>query len=368
MLQKENLWNKLKEFKYAEEMVAKIKGSAGQGLKLMEVCGTHTMNVSRFGLRKIFQGSLELVSGPGCPVCVTDLSEIDIALELCRQDKVTVATFGDMVKVPGSHSTLWEEKSRGRDVRVVYSPYDALEIARREKEREVVFLAVGFETTIPVILLTLEKAHQEKIRNFSILVLHKATPPAVKGLLQDENTAIDGFILPGHVSSIIGRKSWDFISRDYSLPAVVTGFDVMDILSGIHKLCLMAKEGKPMVLNDYKRGVLENGNPKALALIEKYLEPFPAMWRGIGEIPDSGLYLKKDYQEYDALKRFDLTLPETVYPKGCICGEILKGRKKPFDCPLFSTACSPIRAIGPCMVSSEGACAAYYQYEREVPA
>ncbi len=369
MQRTENLWDTFKEPAYTAEMTAKIRETVlPRKLRFMEVCGTHTVNFARFGLQNLLGENLEMVSGPGCPVCVTDTADIDLALELCRQKDVIVTTFGDVVKVPGSRSTLWAEKAQGRDVRVVYSPQAALDLARMEPQRQVVFLAFGFETTIPVILLALERARAEKIANFSLLAFHKTTPPAIRALLTDKACHIDGLLLPGHVSTVIGRRTWGFVEKEFSVPAVIAGFYAMDILSGIHLLLQMVKEEKPQVLNGYKRAVPEAGNSRALHLMAKYLEPFPATWRGLGRIPESGLQLKKEFRSFDAADRFGLSLPEALPSRECICGDILKGKRRPFDCPLFAAACRPQHPVGPCMVSSEGACGAYYQYEgRTVP-
>ena len=362
----DNLWPRFTRPDYTQGMAAKIREvPLPRKLRFMEVCGTHTVNIARFGLRNLLGRAVEMVSGPGCPVCVTHGADIDLALELAREKGVTVATFGDVMGVPGSDGSLWTEKARGRDIRVVYSPRAALDMARRERGKQVVFLAFGFETTIPAVLLTLERAMAEKIPNFSLLAFHKRTPPAVRALLAGKDCKIDGFILPGHVSTVIGRRAWDFIDEDFSLPAVIAGFDAADILSGIHELLKMTA-GKPRVLNAYRRAVTEEGNPRALHLLETYLELFAASWRGLGVIPDSGLKLKEEFHPFDAAKRFGLTPQKAAAPRGCICGDILKGKSFPSDCPLFAGTCRPDQAVGPCMVSSEGACGAYYKYGRRV--
>ena len=361
----EKVWGRLQEPVISAGMMTSIREAAsGERYRFMEVCGTHTVNIARFGLRTLLRDSLELISGPGCPICVTEPGDMDLAMELCRQDEVVLTTFGDVMKVPGTRGSLLEEKARGGDIRVVYSPQAAVDIAVREENRQVVFVAIGFETTIPVILLALERVVMEDISNFSLLVLQKTTPPAVRALLADKESRIDGFLLPGHVSTIIGRQAWDFIHKEFSLPAVVAGFDAMDILLGLHQLTRMRREKRPQVLNNYRRAVAEAGNPKAMQLMAAYLEPYASQWRGLGRIPASGLQLKEPFRHFDAAERFNLFRQETPSPPGCLCGEILKGKRRPFDCPLFAVDCTPHQAVGPCMVSSEGACGAYYQYER----
>jgi hydrogenase expression/formation protein HypD len=361
----EKVWERLRAQAVSTGMMAKIRETAsGEGYRFMEVCGTHTVNIARFGLRAFLQDSLELISGPGCPVCVTEPGDIDLAIELCRRDQVILTTFGDVMKVPGSRGSLLEEKAGGQDIRVIYSPQAAVDMAASEGKRQVVFVAIGFETTIPVILVALERAVTDNIANFSLLVLQKTTPPAVRALLTDKESRIEGLLLPGHVSTIIGRQAWDFIREDFSLPAVVAGFDAMDILTGLYQLARMRQDKKPQVLNNYQRAVPEKGNPKALQLMTTYLEPYDGRWRGLGCIPGSGLKLKEPFRQYDAIERFNLSRREAPLPVGCLCGEILKGKKRPLDCPLFADRCTPLRAVGPCMVSSEGACGAYFQYER----
>jgi len=358
-------WDDYENPHLARKLTAAIKDITPPGMKLMEVCGTHTMNISRYGLRRLFGNNPLFVSGPGCPVCVTGQSDVESYMELACREEVILVTFGDMLKVSGSNGSLTDARARGADIRVVYSPFEAVRVAAGNRGREVVFLAVGFETTIPVVLLSLKEAIKRELYNFSLFVLHKKAVRAVHHLLESGSVSLDGFLLPGHVSAITGRRAWDFVSRDYGLPAVVTGFTINDILAAVYRLAHAARNGKAAVFNEYQRVVKEECNPTARALADEYLEEGPAVWRGMGEIPASGLYLRENYACFDARKRFSLPPPGTVRePDGCICGEILKGNYSPFDCILFAEKCRPEHPVGPCMVSSEGACAAYYHYER----
>lgn len=346
------------------ERAARLAGRLGRRPVFMEVCGTHTMAISRSGLRSLLKETMELRSGPGCPVCVTAAEDLDKAITLAQLPGVTVATFGDMVRVPGSTSSLDQERARGAQVQVVYSPAEAVELATANQEGEVIFIGVGFETTAPLVALCLVEAQRRRLRNFSVLSLHKLVPPALKALLADPQLGIDGLILPGHVSAIIGRKAYDFIAREYGIPAVVSGFESLDILGAIYFLLDMLEKGEPAVVNGYTRVVKEKGNRHARAVMEKCFEVTAASWRGLGEIPASGLRLQDDYVTYDAAARFSVPQKPARPRLGCRCGEILKGKLTPPECPLFAQGCTPARPAGPCMVSSEGACAAYYQYER----
>ncbi|MDN5345518.1 MAG: hydrogenase expression/formation protein HypD, partial [Clostridia bacterium] len=330
---------------------------------LMEVCGTHTVAVSRSGLRGLLQDALELKSGPGCPVCVTSQADIDRLIAIARLPGVTIATFGDMVRVPGSASSLEVERAAGADVRIIYSPLEAVNLAREHPEREVVLAGVGFETTAPAVALAIKEAASQGIGNFSVLSLHKTMPPVLRTLLQDKELVLDGLILPGHVCTIAGRLPFDFIATDYGIPAAVTGFEPLDILAALEVLLRQAISGQPAVANVYRRLVAEDGNARARAVLAEYFTPVEVMWRGLGSIPASGLQIAAPYRHFDAAHRFPVTpLTGSGFP-GCRCGELLAGKISPPRCPLFARQCTPNHPVGPCMVSSEGACAAYYHYE-----
>lgn len=358
------LLSKFRDPELGKRILERIKRKAARNLTLMEVCGTHTMAISRMALRELLAGQVNLRSGPGCPICVTDTGDIDRMIAYAGIPKVILATFGDMMRVPGSRTTLIREKARDSDIRVVYSPLDAVRLAGDNPDKEVVFLGVGFETTVPVIALALEQAVAQGLSNFSIFSSHKLTPPAVEALLQDEEVNINGFICPGHVSAVIGRRGWDFLAKKYGIPAVITGFEPVDILGSLEMLLNLIAAGKSEVINGYTRAVREAGNPRARSLMQKYFTITAAQWRGIGLIPESGLRLKKEYARYDAEERFPVRVAPATPPPGCACGDILKGKIIPPECALFGEVCTPEEPVGPCMVSGEGACAAYYKYER----
>lgn len=350
------------------EKAVRVAERLGRPPVFMEVCGTHTTAISRLGLRSLLGGVLELRSGPGCPVCVTSAGDLDRVLALARLPGVTVATYGDMVRVPGSLSSLEKEKARGARVQVVYSPVQAVELARAATDQEVIFIGVGFETTAPLVALSIAEARQSGVENFSVLSLHKLVPPALGMLLHDSELNIDGMLLPGHVCAVTGCKTFDFIALDFSLPAVVAGFEALDILGAVYRLLEMLESGMPTVVNDYARVVRDEGNPRAFELMQTTFAVGPANWRGFSAIPASGLYLRPEYNDYDAEKKFPGQAVEngaSAHERtGCRCSDLLKGRLTPPQCPLFGKVCTPSRPVGPCMVSSEGACAAYYQYEK----
>lgn len=332
-------------------------------VRLMEVCGTHTVSIFRSGIRAMIPQGIDLISGPGCPVCVTPPEEIERAMQLAKDPKVVLLTFGDLMRVPGKSGSFEDLKAEGADIRVILSPLDALKVAEKEGWRKVVLFAVGFETTAPAVAATLIEAKKRGIRNLFVLSAQRLIPPALRALLSGRRVGIDGFILPGHVSVIIGKRPYGFIPRDFGLPAVITGFEPLDILEGVAMLLRQRKEGVARVEIQYRRAVREEGNPKARALMDEVFRPKDARWRGIGVIPGSGLGLKGNYAEMDAEVAFGLGPPEPIpEPPGCICGEVLQGVKKPPECPLFGKACTPERPVGPCMVSSEGSCSAYYKY------
>jgi hydrogenase expression/formation protein HypD len=331
-------------------------------LKLMEVCGTHTVEIFRHGVRGVIPKEITLLSGPGCPVCVTSIHDVDMSISLAKRPEVILVTFGDMMRVPGGKQSLLEARSEGADVRVLYSPMDALKLAQKERDRQVVFFATGFETTSPLIAATVFQAAQLKVPNFSIFSSHKLVPPALKALLDSPDVKVDGFLMPGHVSTIIGRKPYEFVAAQYKKPSVITGFEAAEIIEGILMIVRQVAQKKAEVEIQYRNVVKEEGNPRAVELLNQVFEPADAYWRGIGVIPGSGLKLRKEYASYSAEIRFNPEVINEPEPELCSCGDILRGVKIPTECPLFGTGCTPDSPVGPCMVSTEGSCAAYYKY------
>lgn len=336
----------------------------------MEVCGTHTVAIFRHGLRGLFPG-IGFISGPGCPVCVTAQKEIDSAILTARCPDVSLLTFGDMMRVPGTLGSLDRARADGADVRVVYSPLDAVRAAEAERGRKIVFLAAGFETTAPLVAAALEIARSSRLDNFLVYSVHKLVPPALRALLSDGRHGLDGFMLPGHVGTITGPRPYGFLAEEFGIPAVMTGFEAEEIMEGVLMLLEQISSGKARVAVAYKKVVRDAGNPKALSLMDKYFEPFDAEWRGIGMIPGSGLRLREKWAEMDAERVFDIPAPaglSCVAPEkgksGCSCGEVLRGLMLPAECSLFGRACTPEHPVGACMVSTEGSCAAYYKYGR----
>ncbi len=348
-------------------LLAELRRELDGPLRFMEVCGTHTVAIFRSGLRSLLPKEITHLSGPGCPVCVTHDREVAAFLEVAGKSNVTLATFGDLMRVPGpGGANLKEAKALGADVEVVYSPLDALALAKARPEREVVFPAVGFETTAPATAATVMKAKAEGIRNFSLLCFHKLVPPALEALLADtEEPGIDAFLLPGHVSTILGLEPYRFVADRFGKPCVVGGFDPADILQSLLLMVRMRREGRADVLNQYSRAVADAGNPKARDILFTVFEQADALWRGLGAIPESGLRMRECWRDFDAFAKLGLGLPDVPEIKGCKCGDILKGRKTPDTCPLFGRACTPAKPVGPCMVSTEGSCAAYYKYQGE---
>jgi hydrogenase expression/formation protein HypD len=334
-------------------------------IRIMEVCGTHTAEFFKTGVKDIFPDKLILIDGPGCPVCVTPNSYLDRAIEIAKQYSVILTTFGDMIKVPSSYSSLAKEKADGMDIRIVYSPLDALQIAEENPLKEIVFLSVGFETTTPSEAIVILEAEKRGVKNFSILSCNKRTPPAVEALLNADEVKIDGFILPGHVSAVIGREPWDFISKKFNKPGVIAGFEAHDLITGVLSLLDLIEKKDAKVINNYTIAVKENGNSTAVKIIDIVFERCPEVWRGLGELPDSGLKIREEFSAFDASKKFSVTLPPVKEHAGCRCGDLLRGLIIPPECPMFDKVCSPENAIGPCMVSSEGPCAAYYKYWRK---
>jgi hydrogenase expression/formation protein HypD len=343
-------------------LLALIRGRSRTPVCLMEFCGGHTHAVLRFGFRQLLPSTVRLLAGPGCPVCVTSPADLDRAIAVARTRGVTLATFGDMLRVPGSKGTLQEAKARGADVRVVYSTLDALAIARANPDREVVFLAVGFETTAPSVAAAVLGAQQEGLKNFSILSLHKLTPPAMRAILDSGEVRLSGILGPGHVTTIIGTDAWGFLARDYGIPCAVAGFEPVDILMALHALVDSIERESPEVLNAYTRSARPEGNLQAQGCVDRVFRADTAEWRGLGRVPMSGLFLRDAFAGLDAASRFPVDIEPATEPAGCLCGEVLRGRVQPPDCPLFSRACRPEHPIGPCMVSGEGACAAHILY------
>ena len=344
----------------AEEMTA-----ANSRVGIMEVCGSHTMAIARYGIRDILPENIELISGPGCPVCVTEAGYIDAAIELAGSGAI-IASFGDMLRVRGSELSLSDCRARGGTVEICYSPAAALELAAAHPDREVVFLAIGFETTIAPVTSLVELARQRKLGNLSLLTAFKLVPPALAALLADPELGIDAFLCPAHVSAIIGARAYLPFTGERGVPCVIAGFEPLDILLGVQAILVQILGDEAKLDNQYNRVVKPEGNVRAQALMEKYLEPADAVWRGLGRLPASGLALREEFAGFDAEKKLGVTIHSGRGGEDprCLCGDVIKGKRKPPDCPLFATVCSPEHAIGPCMVSSEGSCAAYYKYLR----
>ncbi|MBN1487688.1 MAG: hydrogenase formation protein HypD [Anaerolineae bacterium] len=331
-------------------------------IQLMEFCGGHTHAIFRFGLRELLKGKVALHSGPGCPVCVTAAKDLDQAIALAKVPDVILTTFGDMVRVPGSQGTLQDARADGADVRIVYSALDALTIAQQNPERPVIFLGVGFETTAPTIAATVIQAEERALSNFSVLSLHKLTPPAMQAILNAGEVALDGIIGPGHVSAVIGSEAWDFLPQDYGISCAVSGFEPLDMLGAIAALVHAIITGTPAVINTYARSVRPEGNIIAQQIMGRVFEIGTAHWRGFGPIPASGLQFRDAFAHRNAAELFPVEVKESKEPPGCRCGEVLRGVILPTECPLFGKVCTPRSPVGPCMVSAEGACAAYFKY------
>ena len=332
-------------------------------LRFMEFCGGHTHAIMRYGIRILVSPSVELLSGPGCPVCVSATADLDWAIALAGVPGVVLCTFGDMIRVPGSRESLQEAKSRGADVRIVYSALDAVDMARENPARPVVMLGVGFETTAPTIAASVLQAEKQGLDNFFVLSLHKLTPPAARAVLDSGELRLDGIIGPGHVTTIIGQNAWQFLPEEYGLPCAISGFEPLDILQAIASLVEMATNGRPAVRNVYSRSVSPRGNQTALNMMYRVFQVEAADWRGLGVVPNSGLGFRDEYARFDAGRVFSFEVAAPLEHKGCRCGDVLRGVIVPAQCPLFAKTCNPARPIGPCMVSAEGACAAYYQYQ-----
>ena len=343
----------------------------GRDVQFMELCGTHTMSAFRTGLRQLLPANVRLISGPGCPVCVTDANYIDAAVELCRRPDVIVATFGDLVRVPGSPPTggsLERERAAGAYLRVVYSPTDAVALARENPAKQVVFLGVGFETTAPTVAASIVQAAKDAVRNYSVLCAHKTMPHAMEALLHDQEVKIDGFICPGHVSVITGAAMYRFICEKYKIPCVVAGFEAWDMLKTIEMLLAQIVEGHATVEIEYSRSVNERGNVAAQKLLTEVFEECDAGWRGLGNIPRSGLAIRAKYAQFDAAKALGVKFEAARPHPGCRCGDVLRGVITPPDCKLYGKTCTPTDPVGPCMVSNEGTCAAFFKYDRRAAA
>ena len=332
----------------------------------MEVCGTHTMAIAKYGLRQLIPENIELISGPGCPVCVTPVEDIDNIISIIQKYGVVLFTFGDLMRVPGTNSSLMLEKSRGKNIKVCYSPADALIYARKNSKENILLAAIGFETTAPLTAILIKEAYDKNISNFFIFSTHKTVPPALNTLLMDKNIEIGGFLLPGHVSSVIGTKMYENIVSKFGIPSVVSGFEPEHILKSIYLILKQIKLCKPEVKIQYSSVVKPDGNPVALNYINEVFEAADTKWRGLGVIPKSGLELKKLFSSFDAKKVFPVDKIISKEPKGCDCGKILKGIKKPTDCKQFLKKCTPDKPLGACMVSSEGTCAAYFKYLKKI--
>jgi len=331
----------------------------------MEVCGGHTHTIYKHGIEDVLPPTIDLVHGPGCPVCVLPMGRIDDALALARRDGVIFTTFGDMMRVPGSKGSLLDAKAEGADVRFVYSPLDAFKLARQYPDREVIFFAIGFETTAPSTAVTLLRARAEKIKNFSIFCNHVTIIPAIKAILDSPDLRLDGFVGPGHVSMVIGMRPYTFIAREHQKPVVIAGFEPLDIIQSVYMIAKQIAEGRSEVENQYKRVVRPEGNVKALEAMARTMELRPFFeWRGLGFITHSALKLRADFADWDAELRYQVPGVRVADPKACQCGEVLKGVIKPWQCKVFGNACTPETPIGTCMVSPEGACAAYFNYGR----
>jgi hydrogenase expression/formation protein HypD len=358
------------EFRNAElgrKLAAEIRlrAAAGRHYKVMEVCGGHTHTIYKYGVDDLLPENVELVHGPGCPVCVIPMGRVDDGIAIARRPEVLFTCFADMLRVPGGEGTLLDAKAEGANVRMVYSPLDALRLARDNPEREVVFFAIGFETTAPSTALTLQRAKAEGVRNFSCLCNHVTIVPPLRALLESPDLRLDGFIGPGHVATVVGARPFEFLSGEYGKPVVISGFEPVDVLQSIHMILEQLAGRRAVVENQYRRVVAYDGNAAALRVMSEVFELRPHFeWRGLGFISQSGLMLAPAYREFDAEVRFEVPGVRVADPKACQCGEVLKGVIKPWQCKVFGTACTPERPIGTCMVSSEGACAAYYNFGR----
>jgi len=362
-----NFQDEFRDRALVQNMAGNIRRMADRltaSVNFMEVCGTHTMSIYQYGIRSLLPENVRLVSGPGCPVCVTPISYVDKALACTADPCNIVATFGDMLRVPGSHSSLMEQRAQGADIRIVYSPLDAVSLAKHNPQRRVVFLGVGFETTAPTVAASIIEAARQKLTNYCVLASHKTMPVPMEILTGDPELNLRGYLCPAHVSTVIGGAAYRPLAGKYHIPCVVTGFEPADVMQGIEMLLAQVLRGESRVEIQYSRAVSWGGNPKAQAILKQLFEPCDAVWRGLGVLPGSGLAIRAEYAEFDAERVMTLNVPVAVENPACLCGEVLKGKLTPFGCPLFSTLCTPESPVGACMVSSEGTCAAAYKYGR----
>lgn len=359
------LWNEFKKPMGADGVIKAIWDMKLENIKLMEICGTHTMAIAKSGIKSLLPKNVKIISGPGCPVCVTPYEAIDEVLKLAKYNDIIIATYGDMIKVPGSNAgeNLEKLKALGSKVEMVYSALDAVKIALENPLKSVVFLGVGFETTTPGTAIAIEEANIKKVDNFYVFSMHKLVEPVLRALLSMDDLNIDGFICPGHVAVILGEEGFSFLPYEFKKPSVIAGFETMDIVMAVYSLLNQIKENRPRLENLYTRAVSYSGNKIAKDIIDKYFEPFDDIWRGIGKIEKSGLKIRREYEKFDAAKRFSIDFSDSKMKTACSCGEIIKGKLEPVNCPLFGKTCTPENPVGPCMVSSEGACAAYYKYQ-----
>ena len=349
-----------------KEFIRAIHEKVTRPWQIMEICGGQTHSLLRYGIDDLLPDQVTLVHGPGCPVCVTPLEKIDKAIHIASQPNVIFCSFGDMLRVPGSRQDLLSAKAEGADVRIVYSPMDALELARKNPAREVVFFAVGFETTAPGIAMALHFALQENVENFSALISHVLVPPAMEAILSAPDNEIDGFLAAGHVCTVMGYEEYEPLAEKYRIPIVVTGFEPLDLVQGIYMCLSQLEAGEHRVENQYTRSVRREGNLAAKDLMRRVFTTIDQKWRGIGVIPRSGYGLQPEFKKFDAEEKFDIRDLQVDEPEECISGLVLQGKKKPYECPAFGTACTPEHPLGATMVSSEGACAAYYHYKKNV--
>jgi hydrogenase expression/formation protein HypD len=348
----------------AERLAQTIRRATTRPWTIMEICGGQTHTILKSGLEDLLPREITLVHGPGCPVCVTPVELIDRAVAITARPEAMMCSFGDMLRVPGSSSSLFDAKARGGDVRIVYSPLDAVKLARMNPEKQVVFFAVGFETTAPANAMAVWQAAREGLQNFSVLVAHVLVPPAIEAILSSENCRVQAFLAPGHVCAVVGFKDYEPLAARYSVPIVVTGFEPVDLLEGVWMAVEQLEAGRAVVENQYSRAVAREGNRPAQKIVGEVFEVGPRQWRGIGEIPSSGLRLREAYRRFDAAERFEVAGVGAQESEECISGLVLQGLKKPYECPMFGTGCKPERPLGAPMVSSEGACAAYFLYGR----
>lgn len=358
------LWNQFKKPQNIERIIKAINEADAKPIKIMEICGTHTMAISKAGIRSMLPKNIKIISGPGCPVCVTPVERIDEVLKLSENKDIIIATYGDMLRVPGSKTgqSLEKYKALGANVQTVYSAIDAVELAKDNPLKEVVFLGIGFETTAPGTAVSIERAVEEGVNNFYVFSMHKWVEPVLRMIINSQDFDIDGFLCPGHVAVILGEEGFEFLVDEYKIPSVIAGFDPGDLLTAIYELIDQIKTGKPKLVNEYSRIVTSKGNIRAKEMLDKYFDRCDDLWRGIGLIKNSGMQLKQEFEKFDAVKRFNIDLNSKEKITACRCGEVIKGKIEPLQCPLFGKNCTPENPLGPCMVSSEGACSAYFKY------